>query len=73
MESLTYKMLLKEYWIKDQNYIDSLIQEIKLDEKIINVYEADFLDKHNPIRKIPTLVVNDPPIVNVQGRPIALG
>ena len=22
-------MLLKEYWIKDQNYIDSLIQEIK--------------------------------------------
>ena len=38
--------------------VTSLIQEIKLDEKIINVYEADFLDKHNPIRKIPTLVVN---------------
>tara|TARA_B100000427_G_scaffold153893_1_gene128115 strand:- start:245 stop:844 length:600 start_codon:yes stop_codon:yes gene_type:complete len=36
----------------------SLAQEIKLEEKIINVYEANFLDKHNPIRKIPTLVVN---------------
>ena len=36
----------------------SLAQEIKLEEKIINVYEAVFLDKHNPIRKIPTLVVN---------------
>ena len=36
----------------------SLVQEIKLEEKIINVYEADFLDKHNPIRKIPTLMVN---------------
>ena len=37
----------------------SLVQEIKLEEKIINVYEADFLDKHNPIRKIPTLLVNE--------------
>ena len=39
--------------------VTSLVQEIHLEEKIINVYEADFLDKHNPIRKIPTLVVND--------------
>ena len=39
--------------------ITSLAQEIKLEEKIINVYEADFLDKHNPIRKIPTLIVNE--------------
>ena len=39
--------------------ITSLVQEIKLEEKIINVYEADFLDKHNPIRKIPTLLVNE--------------
>ena len=39
--------------------ITSLAQEISLEEKIINVYKADFLDKHNPIRKIPTLVVND--------------
>ena len=38
--------------------ITSLVQEIKLEEKIINVYNADFLDKHNPIRKIPTLVIN---------------
>ena len=38
--------------------VTSLVQGIKLKEKIINVYEANFLDKHNPIRKIPTLVVN---------------
>ena len=38
--------------------ITSLVQEINLEEKIINIYEADFLDKHNPIRKIPTLVIN---------------
>jgi len=38
--------------------ITSLVQEINLEEKTINVYEADFLDKHNPIRKIPTLVIN---------------
>ena len=37
----------------------SLVHEINLEEKIINVYEADFLDKHNPIRKIPTLLVNE--------------
>ncbi len=39
--------------------VTSLVQEIKLEEKIINVYEAYFLDKHNPIRKIPTLMVNE--------------
>ena len=44
--------------------ITSLLQEIKLEEKIINVYEADFLDKHNPIRKIPTLVVNKLAIID---------
>ena len=38
--------------------VTSLVQEINLEEKIVNVYEADFLDKHNPIRKIPTLVIN---------------
>jgi len=38
--------------------ITSLVQKINLEEKIINVYEANFLDKHNPIRKIPTLVIN---------------
>ena len=44
--------------------ITSLVQEIKLEEKIINVYEANFLDKHNPIRKIPTLVVNKLAIID---------
>ena len=39
--------------------ITSLVQEIDLEEKVINVYESDFLDKHNPLRKIPTLVIND--------------
>ena len=38
--------------------ITSLVQKINLEEKIINIYEAGFLDKHNPIRKIPTLVIN---------------
>ena len=38
--------------------ITSLVQKINLEEKIINIYEANFLDKHNPIRKIPTLVIN---------------
>ena len=32
--------------------ITALVHEIDLEEKIINVYEADFLDKHNPIRKL---------------------
>ena len=39
--------------------ITSLVQEINLEEKIINVYESDFLDKHNPLRKIPTLIVDN--------------
>ena len=39
--------------------ITSLVQEVNLEEKIINVYEANFLDKHNPIRKIPTLIINE--------------
>ena len=37
--------------------VTALVQEINLEEKIINVYESDFLDKHNPLRKIPTLLV----------------
>ena len=39
--------------------VTALAQDVKLEEKIINVYEANFLDKHNPIRKIPTLVINE--------------
>mgnify|MGYP001421045263 FL=1 len=38
--------------------VTALAQAVKLEEKIINVYEADFIDKHNPLRKIPTLVIN---------------
>jgi len=37
--------------------ITSLVQEISLEEKIIKIQEAEFLDKHNPLRKIPTLLV----------------
>ena len=44
--------------------ITSLVQEINLEEKIINVYKADFLDKLNPIRKIPTLVINQLAIID---------
>ena len=44
--------------------VTSLVQEIDLEEKIINIYEADFLDKHNPIRKIPTLVVDELSIID---------
>ena len=42
----------------------SLVQEIILEEKIIKVQEADFLDKHNPLRKIPTLLINDLTIID---------
>ena len=44
--------------------ITSLVQEITLEEKIIKVQEANFLDKHNPLRKIPTLLVNDLTIID---------
>ena len=44
--------------------IVSIVQEIDLEEKIINVYEADFLDKSNPLRKIPTLLVNNLSIID---------
>ena len=42
----------------------SLVQEIILEEKIIKVQEADFLDKHNPLRKIPTLLINGLTIID---------
>ena len=44
--------------------IVSLVQEINLEEKIINIYEADFLDKYNPLRKIPTLLINNLAIID---------
>ena len=42
----------------------SLVQEIILEEKIIKVQEADFLDKYNPLRKIPTLLINGLTIID---------
>ena len=44
--------------------ITSLVQEVTLEEKIIKVQEANFLDKHNPLRKIPTLLVDDLTIID---------
>jgi len=44
--------------------VTSLVQEINLEEKIINVYESDFLDKDNPLRKIPTLLVDNLSIID---------
>ena len=44
--------------------ITSIVQEIVLEEKIIKVQEASFLDKHNPLRKIPTLLTNDLAIID---------
>ena len=44
--------------------ITSLVQEISLEEKIIKIQEAEFLDKHNPLRKIPTLLVGDSAIID---------
>ena len=44
--------------------ITSLVQEISLEEKIIKIQEAEFLDKHNPLRKIPTLLVDELTIID---------
>ena len=44
--------------------ITSIVQEIVLEEKIIKVQEANFLDKHNPLRKIPTLLTDDLTIID---------
>ena len=44
--------------------IVSIIHEIEIEEKIINIYEADFLDQHNPLRKIPTLLINKLTIID---------
>jgi len=38
--------------------ITAIVQEVEVEEKIIDVYKADFLDKYNPLRKIPTLTIN---------------
>ena len=44
--------------------IVSIVHEIELEEKIINIYEAEFLDQHNPLRKIPTLLINKLTIID---------
>ena len=44
--------------------ITSIVQEIVLEEKIIKIQEAEFLDKHNPLRKIPTLLVDELTIID---------
>jgi len=44
--------------------IVSIIHEIEISEKIINIYEADYLDKKNPLRKIPTLIVDNLSIID---------
>ena len=44
--------------------IVSIIHKIDLEEKIINVYEADFLDNSNPLRKIPTLLIDNLAIID---------
>lgn len=44
--------------------IVALIHEIEINEKVINVYEADYLDKKNPLRKIPTLIAENLSIID---------
>ena len=39
--------------------ITAIVHEIQIEEKIIKVQEAEFLDNFNPLRKIPTLVIDD--------------
>ena len=39
--------------------ITALVHNIKIEEKIIKVEDSEFLDKFNPLRKIPTLVINE--------------
>ena len=39
--------------------ITAIFHKIQLEEKIIKVHESEFLDNFNPLRKIPTLVINN--------------
>ena len=36
----------------------ALYLNIQLHEEIVNVYQAEFLDKYNPLRQIPTLIAH---------------
>ena len=39
--------------------ITAIFHKIQLEEKIIKVQDSEFLDNFNPLRKIPTLVINN--------------
>ena len=39
--------------------IAAIFHKVQLEEKIIKVQESGFLDNFNPLRKIPTLVINN--------------
>ncbi len=39
--------------------ITAIFHKIQLEEKIMKVQESEFLDNFNPLRKIPTLVINN--------------
>jgi glutathione S-transferase len=39
--------------------ITALVLEIPIEEKIIKIQEAEFIDNFNPLRKIPTLVIDN--------------
>ena len=39
--------------------ITAIILEIPIEEKIIKIQEAEFIDNFNPLRKIPTLIIDD--------------
>ena len=36
-----------------------LYLNIQFHEKVVNVYQAEFLDQYNPLRQIPTLILNE--------------
>jgi glutathione S-transferase len=44
--------------------ITAIILEIPIEEKIIKIQEAEFIDNFNPLRKIPTLVIDNSTIID---------
>ena len=39
--------------------VTAIVLEIPIEEKIIKIQEAEFIDNFNPLRKIPTLVIDN--------------
>ena len=39
--------------------ITAIVLEIPIEEKIIKIQEAEFIDNFNPLRKIPTLIIDN--------------